>query len=50
MRCCMKSDAPMMAQFTAINGRKIAPYGSYIRSVYGVGYIFEGEKNETAEA
>ena len=30
--------------------RKIAPYGSYIRSVYGVGYIFEGEKNETAEA
>ena len=22
--------------------RKIAPYGSYIRSVYGVGYIFEG--------
>ena len=30
--------------------RKIAPYGSYIRSVYGVGYIFEGEENETAEA
>ena len=24
--------------------RKIAPYGSYIRSVYGVGYIFEGEE------
>ena len=30
--------------------RKIAPYVSYIRSVYGVGYIFEGEENETAEA
>ncbi len=30
--------------------RKIAPYGSYIRSVYGVGYIFEGEENETTEA
>jgi len=30
--------------------RKMAPYGSYIRSVYGVGYIFEGEENETAEA
>ena len=25
-------------------------YGSYIRSVYGVGYIFEGEENDTAEA
>ena len=23
MRCCMKSDAPMMAQFTAISGRKM---------------------------
>ena len=30
--------------------KKIAPYGSYIRSVYGVGYIFEGDENETAEA
>ena len=30
--------------------RKIVPYGSYIRSVYGVGYIFEGEEKETAEA
>ena len=27
--------------------KKIAPYGNYIRSVYGVGYIFEGEENET---
>ena len=23
MRCCIKSEAPMMAQFTAISGRKI---------------------------
>ena len=23
MRCCMNREAPMMAQFTAINGRKI---------------------------
>ena len=23
MRCCMKRDAPMMAQFTAMRGRKI---------------------------
>ena len=30
--------------------KKIAPYGNYIRSVYGVGYIFEGEENETTEA
>ena len=33
MRCCMKSDAPMMAQLTAMSGRKM-PNAAYSEGEY----------------